>query len=398
MSQLPFAVAATLLLACEPATQVPPSPRPKDAATLRKRALVDLPGKIRRLDAGAVRPFLVDSDDLILDDLVLMAADRAHEIKTGNKTLTTLPFKLRVVDATTLATSDFWPVIEPVRDVLEFDPTTKAYQNEVRVGLLDKNGFGGSTRLPQALTLQLVTSQGRAVPASVSIDHVGVPFSSVALTVTDDVPDVRLRVLWGTEPDDSVERRFPLSKPQIRLEANPSRIAGFGLAVADITIRATGAGARGAKSAVVHHDRGDLEGSQQVALDAEGIGIAHLRSAGVGTAKVTVTVSTFEPAQVDVYFHWPIAFLVSAITGGLVGGFARHVRGRRIKRNVRRELIRSTLIGLVVVVASAVGINLVGFQLPTGVGEAFVFVVAALGAMKGIKMPDAKAPSPNPAG
>ena len=343
--------------------------------------------RVRVVERGAVRKLRPSESMSRAASLMVLQPDTEITIGEGPKALKTLPFKLQVVDGETLEIKEFRPVIQPLREALEFDGTTKAYRTEVLIGLVDSNGIGATTALPQALTLQLVTSLGKTVPTSLEIDHVGPPLGSVALSVTDEVPNVRLRVMWGAETIDSVECTFPLRRSTLQVEINPERIAGFGLEVADIVIRAPDAAQRGIKSVLVSHDRGRLEGTQQVILDEEGIGIAHLRSSGVGMARIRVTAPTFEAGEKGLSFHWPIAFVLFAIIGGVVGGFVRYIRGPHGRRKALLALLRSAFIGLVVAAGSAVGINLLGVQLVTGVGEAFVFVVAALGAMRGITLP-----------
>lgn len=344
-----------------------------------------VPGdKARVLERGKVTSLDPDKSTTA-DEVLLVRPAPVQAVESAQQKFTTLPFKLQHVDLDTLATREFWPVIHPVRETLEYDAREQAFLGEVLVGMIDKTGVTTTTRLSETLTLQLVTSVGKAAPTFVAIDHVGPPFATVALRIADEVEELRLTILWGVEPDDSIERSFPLRRPKVDVSVSPSRIAGFGLAVADIVINANGAGSRGVKTAVVSHDRGRLEGTQQVMLDDQGFGVAHLRSVGVGTAKVRVTVPTFESSEQEIAFHWPIAFLVAAIGGGLIGGFVRYVQGGR--RRVGLAIVRSALIGLVVAVGSAVGVNLLGIQLPTGIGEGFVFVVAALGALRGIKIP-----------
>lgn len=388
-------VVAIALPACVVA-QTRTAPRRGTIGEVAERVGGSTKVSVRRIDGGSARPLSLDDDTPLQADLLLLSPGKEHEVKSGTKSLKTLPFKIQLVDHKTMEVTEYWPVIEPVREVLEFDGASKAYQAEVLVGLIDKGGIGTRVQLPQSLILQLVTSLGRVAPGTVPIDHVGTPFTAVVLTVVEEVADVRLRVLWGSEPGDAVERTFALLRSKITVDANPSRIAGFGLGVTDIVVHAPGAGQRGIKSALVSYDRGRLEGTQQIALDAEGIGVAHLRSTGVGEARVRVSVTSFEPGEVDVVFHWPIAFILFAVAGGLIGGVTRHLRGRRTKKQLRMEVVRSTLIGLVVAVAYAVGINLLGIQLGTGIGEGFVLVVAFLGASRGIKVPGSPVPSVEP--
>lgn len=354
----------------------------RDAA---KRLEAGSADSIRVVDGGAVRRVRVTDGSALGRQLLVLQPDTAGHIVDGAKSLQTLPFKLRLVDAATAEVREFRPVLQPLREVLEFDEVTKSYAAEVLVGVVDGSGAGRTSPLPQSLTLQLVTSLGSATPKSLAIDHVGPPFDSVVLRVAEEVAEVRLRVLWGSEAADSVECTFPVRRAELQIEINPQRIAGFGLEVADVVVRAPGAAARGIKSVLLSHDRGRLEGTQQVVLDGEGIGTAHLRSSGFGMARVRATAPTYEPAEQEVLFHWPIAFLFAAVLGGLVGGFVRYIRAPRSRSSTAYALIRSAFVGMVVAAASAVGINLLGIQLGTGIGEAFVFVVAALGAMQGIK-------------
>lgn len=355
----------------------------RDAA---KRLKTTSAESLRVVEDGAVRRVRVADATPLGKQLLVLQPDRAGTIADGAKTLRTLPFKLQLVDVAKDEVREFRPVLQPACDVLEFDAAAKAYAVDVGVGIVDSSGVGRTSPLPQPLTLQLSTSLGSATPASLAIDHVGPPFRPVALRVAGEVKEVRLRVLWGAEAEDSVECTFPVHRAELEIEVNPLRIAGFGLEVADVVIRAPGAAGRGVQSVLVSHDRGRLEGSQQVALDGEGVGIVHLRSSGFGTARVRATAPTFEAAERELQFHWPVAFVLAAVLGGLVGGFVRYIRGPHSRRKATYALLRSAFIGIVVAAASAVGINVLGIQLGTGIGEAFVFVVAALGAMQGIKL------------
>jgi hypothetical protein len=389
-------VLGTGVLSQSPAAVPAPSSVARTFGDIAKRLRANAGGKLRVVDRGALRQLTAAEELDPAGDLLLLQPGPTRTVEADQRKFTTLPFKLQLVDARTLAVRELWPVIHPERESLEFDTVARAFVGRVLVGLVDDNGVGLTTQLPEQLTLELVTNVGFATPRSVPITHIGPPFATVALSVTDEAPEVRLSILWGVEAADAVHRSFALHRPRLDVTVSPDRIAGFGLSVADVVVHAPGAGARGAKTAIVSHDRGRLEGTQQVALDDQGFGIAHLRSVGVGVAKVRVTVPTFEPDEETVAFHWPFAFVVSAILGGLLGGFVRFVRAHR-KRRAVAEMLRSTSIGLVVAVASAVGINLLGIQVTAGFGEGVVFVIAALGAMYGIRLPGNTPPAPTPA-
>jgi hypothetical protein len=84
-----------------------------------------------------------------------------------------------------------------------------------------------------------------------------------------------------------------------------------------------------------------------------------------------------------------VAFLLSALAGGVVGGFVARYRATD-PRPPMDAALRGALVGVVVTVAYAAAVNLIGgIDVGTYFNEAAVFTIAALGAIFGIFHPGA---------
>lgn len=94
-----------------------------------------------------------------------------------------------------------------------------------------------------------------------------------------------------------------------------------------------------------------------------------------------------QPASITIAFAFPLAFLVSAFLGGLIGGIIRYVtlKMQHVEKILFMPLlvhvVLGVLAGFVTAVAYAVGINLLNVHPSATIGEALVFVIAALGAI-----------------
>jgi hypothetical protein len=96
-------------------------------------------------------------------------------------------------------------------------------------------------------------------------------------------------------------------------------------------------------------------------------------------------------ATAPVRFAWPIAVLVAAVLGGMIGAYVGRVQRSRIRS--RRALVSVVSIGLltgiVVVVLYAVGVNVLPIQPTATAGEALAFALAAVGGYLGLRVPSA---------
>jgi hypothetical protein len=222
------------------------------------------------------------------------------------------------------------------------------------------------------------------------IDHTNLPYERVrvvALTPGDSV-DVGI-VIPALEA--RLEASIPVIQPELKLEASPRRIQGWGLDVATLTILYTGLIDR-ARVVVLSSDRAVPEPAR-VTLDEAGTAEAALRSRSLGSATVRAAGPALPAAEVIVDFTFPLAFLISALLGGVLGGLARGYQKRGGVDPERRKswwyyVIAGTLLGLAATVAAAVGINL----LPTpfvasfaAFNEAVVFVIAFIGGYFGLR-------------
>jgi hypothetical protein len=257
-------------------------------------------------------------------------------------------------------------------------------------------------RLGRTVRVLITTSVGVVEPAQVTLDHTNLPFTRVRLTAQSPPPDTI--VLHIRTDLDTGSDAIPVTvlRPGLRLIATPKRIAGYGLEVATLAVMADVARPRGAATVTLTADRGKVE-PVRAALDSSGTATSSIRSSGLGRATVTAQSQSFQPATEVVDFVFPKAFLIAAVIGGLLGGFVREGYAEwQDKQHVGlwgfiTGVVLAALVGMVVVVAWALGINLLDIKPVAGSGEALIGVVAALGAIGGLSLIAKKLGNPPPA-
>jgi hypothetical protein len=116
-------------------------------------------------------------------------------------------------------------------------------------------------------------------------------------------------------------------------------------------------------------------------------GVSVIRSSGVGRDTVLVTSGPLRSEPLELVYAWPLLFLVASLLGGLVGSLmdAAAVRRRGTSASRRAYVVSGLAAGVFVAVATVIGLNVTGVDLPATSGEAAVFVVAALGAVLGLR-------------
>jgi hypothetical protein len=89
-------------------------------------------------------------------------------------------------------------------------------------------------------------------------------------------------------------------------------------------------------------------------------------------------------------------FGAAALLGGTVGVAIREwsVRGRKRGKQGIRARVASVLLGFLIAVAYAIGVNLLPIVIPGPVVEASVFVVAGLGAILGLAVLQSRLEAP----
>jgi hypothetical protein len=266
----------------------------------------------------------------------------------------------------------------------------RAFSGSFMLGLEDRLDPQVRKQLTDPIAFAVTANADSISPVDLLIDHTNLPYERVrvvALTPGDSV-DVGI-VIPALEA--RLEASIPVIQPELKLEASPRRIQGWGLDVATLTILYTGLIDR-ARVVVLSSDRAVPEPAR-VTLDEAGTAEAALRSRSLGSATVRAAGPALPAAEVIVDFTFPLAFLISALLGGVLGGLARGYQKRGGVDPERRKswwyyVIAGTLLGLAATVAAAVGINL----LPTpfvasfaAFNEAVVFVIAFIGGYFGLR-------------
>ena len=214
------------------------------------------------------------------------------------------------------------------------------------------------------------------------INHTNLPFEAVtahAIAPQDPV-NIRIRTSFDPEPESIV---LSVIRPRIGLKTSRPTIKGWGLETADINILVEGFPDPEGKVVILESTKGGLE-STRLTLDNNGTAISKIRSIGIGEAKITASMANTESAKADITFTTPWVFFLMALFGGLVGSVIKILQDKTgSAKLIIGRLALGILIAIVVAVAFTVGVNLVGIAPKAKVGEAVIFVLAAIGAWAG---------------
>ena len=187
--------------------------------------------------------------------------------------------------------------------------------------------------------------------------------------------DHQLTIAMGPAP--AFGGTMAVERPVLTLRVSPERLQGFGLEAADVKLE----GADGAGEASLSVSQGRLEASNL----ASG-GTTTLRSSGVGEGTITASLSGYQEARATVTYVLPIAFFLAALVGGLFGAGIQWTAlggGKKEGANLGLSMGTGALVGLLLAVAWALGVNVVGLSLASGFNEAAVFLIAAVGVAAG---------------
>jgi hypothetical protein len=290
-----------------------------------------------------------------------------------------LPVRLLGVDAAG-EILDARPTVTIEGGGLVFDPGHNTFTGSVFVGLEEPTA-APARPLGRRVLLLVTASQGTASPPQVALDHTSLPYRRVRLAAPSAAQDsVVLHIRTDFDPGP-MDVPVPVLRSVLSVSVTPRRINGFGLEATTVGVRAEPAPPRAA--VLLTAGRGSIEPAV-VQLDSGGIATASLRSAGTGLDTVEARGESMKSASATVDYVFPWAFLVAAIVGGFVGGLVRElllVTGAGAAVRFGRFVLgwlAFILIGVVVVVAWAVGIDLLGIRLAAVYGEGLVAVIAAL--------------------
>lgn len=271
------------------------------------------------------------------------------------------------------------PVIQVGGKGLSFADSLEGYRGRIYVGVQDSLDPDASAELSEPIHFLLDVSGGSAEPRDLIVEHTNLPFREVTVTTREIRDSVRLRVRSSVH-SEPLPLTLPVSRPALSVTASPPSVPGLGLETTTLTVTADRLPAGGVP-VTVESTMGRPEPSK-LELSPDAPAQVTLRSTGLGATEVRVRSPGYRAASTRVRFGFPVAFLAAALLGGVAGGTARRFRkggeGEETKPWIREAGV-AVLFGLIVAVAYAIGINLLGVEIGAGYGEALVFTLAALG-------------------
>ena len=354
------------------------------------RAPAAAPSVVVRAHAATRLPADVDSVRLRPGEFLVARTGRAatrHESSRGDSLRFEIPILLSGLDAAGTAL-DARPTVEVEGGGLRYAPGRGDFAGTILLGLRSETAPASIQRLGREVHLLVTATADSLDSAQVTLDHTNLPYKRIRLVTLSAPPDsvvVRIRTDLDT---GAVTIQVPVLRPALALTVSPKRIAGFGLEDATLAIATQAFGRPDTLVVTVTAARGKV-GTAQLPLGRAGTAVSSIRSRGLGRDTVTATSPPLLPGSDTVDFVFPWAFLIAAFTGGLVGGLIHQAQARWTGKTRARwrafvtGVLVAALVGIVVAVAYALGINLADIP-PGKAGEALVFVTAALGAIRGV--------------
>ncbi len=282
-------------------------------------------------------------------------------------------------------------VVRALNTPLRWDGEHAAYTTELIVGLQGAGASRGmSAELSKPIVVQLMTVGAKVAAAKLELSHGGVAgFKTTLISLPHHEATGTVTALT-----DLGERAYQVvaepSLGALRLELGNDSIAGFGVGTTqlsavrlaedgrewfapkalDVTLRLTGRGSLEAEK---------LHFGKEQARSAS----VEFRSAFLGESTVVVQATGVAPEKAVVRFGVPWSLFVAIVLGVGLGAGIRELRAKR-RRGFHRELVVNVLSGLLLSVASLIGVaTVVALPSTALLTEAGCFVVAAVAAYLG---------------
>ncbi len=345
--------------------------------------------------SGDVRSATAASDVVVRtgDYLRVDVASSAHTPALAVATSVVLPTRYIGVNATGTDVLYLRPVIDTAGSRLTFDPARPGVlTGRFLVGLEDSLAPVARKRLARPVRMQIAGSADVFAPNAFTITHTNLNYVTVNLELrpANTLDTVRVRLLTEVSPE-GLDFSLPVHRPSARIEG-PVEVNGFGLEKAEFNIL-TPVGLVGDLSAVSVTTTRGLAQPRNLAIASGSIGEFTLRASGLRPIHINVSAPPLADTTwvIDPKFPW--SFLIAAILGGVLGGW---VRSSKKRTGVPPEgtpaepptpkwkaALGRVPLGLMVVVAYTVGVNLGPLPVPNVGGEAMYFTLAALAAALG---------------
>jgi hypothetical protein len=387
-------VVAVVLL---PLVAAPPCDAQQAPITLSRRQIeartnVGSSQGLARVTAAGVERIPATADSVTVRPGQILVAEVGRrptlDSSTAGRPHFDLPARI-VAPTSTGSVTQFSIAVEPQR--LDYNPGERAFIGAVRVGLNDSINPATAVVLAAPIRIAVTSADADVTPGDLELGHTNLPFAEVKLRARAESRDtVRVHFRPSFNPA-GYDVYLPVTRPAVALTASPATIAGFGLEKTRLTVELPFSAGEGSRSVVLRAGRSDpLDG--QLTLTAGEPKSTRMPSQGVGIDTAWATSAQLTPGFVVVRYAFPALFLAAVALGGVAGsvargGVARSKRARVSLGHLARGAAVGVVVGLIVAVLYAVGVNVLPVDLPSQFGEAVTFAAAALGAYVGIRLP-----------
>ena len=275
--------------------------------------------------------------------------------------------------------------LRPSRVPLTWDDAASAYVTQLVVGYEFQDGVEKDI-VPKTVTFFAEGANASIRDETVEIVRSGGPgYQRVTLSTKENTGETffTARVGPADELKSSVTVRREPGALKLTLPSHEIAAYGVGSGTLGVTLFAKdGLPMEAAEPLAIQLSSRRLRLPAMVTLPAKSSGVeVDFRSAGFGVDAVTAQAGALTATH-EVRLIFPVAAVVAAVAGGLLGGFTRYLRNQRGRRKnaslLMRRLLEGALVGVIFVGAAWAG--LVAVNLSTGVlGTPFgAFVLAAL--------------------
>lgn len=280
-------------------------------------------------------------------------------------------------------TGVFRPEIETPPGGLLLSRENDRFSGVLQLGVRDSMNPTARRDLPSPVDFQVTAAGATVEPSTVQIRQTNIPYEEIRIAARQIRDSVLLTVRTSLTPG-AIRLPIEIRRTAMTVHVTPTRsIPGFGLGTAQITVDVDRLGVGAVEvdlRARLGTPRPDRIGIGESTVPER----ARIRSTGMGTDTVTASAPGFRSASATIEYVFPFYFLLATLLGGLAGSGLKYLQGSGTEgdsdRGLTRHLVGGLLAGLVVGIASTVGVYVLGVTFTAQYGEALFFTIAALGA------------------
>ena len=277
---------------------------------------------------------------------------------------------------------------------LAFDPAHTTFAGDVLVGLEDTLRRTERDNLAQPIDVQISSENAAIIPGrnALRLTHTNVPYESVSIAGSVTGIDT---VFLDVQPSFGAQQRIGvvLGRPKLNIAA-PASIAAYGLEKAHVAVSAAPTDVSSRRQVTLTALRSQPTLSSLVVSPDSLTALTDLPSGTPGDDMIQVQGEPFSAATKPINYYFPTGFILFTVLGGAFGSTIKVLRtadkSAVLGRPLAIGLVGGTLAGLVVAVGAAIGVNLTPVSMPHEFSEALGFVAAAVGAIAGIQVTQAK--------